>query len=407
MKKTFFIIVALSLTNLGLAQWTPVNNGLPATTARGVGVVSDTLFTAIDGHGVYYSINNGDNWEAWKYNAKLPNKNISKMFRFSTSPQPGSNTDFGQILIGGKGMLTRYVYQLGNSVVVNYSVPEDVTVTAWLEDGNSGEFYIGTTDGVYYYHRLEKSLHPSSLTFTKASGISGIVNHLRLEVHDDDTETLIASTNNGLYKSTDLGKSFTPFTGILVTSEMRAYENYLFLATSNGIFGHKEKDGEITYTPFNESGDYRTIFVNYTSSGMDVYAVGNNIVTKLNQAGFEELTTNGVTGGAMTSSTVNNGYLFVSTDEGGVFRLPIDEDLGIADFRKAPEAQFNVSPNPSNGTFTIYSDQQSEIQLIDMTGKLIRSFFVNESLLINEKLSPGIYLLKDKTNGGAKKIIIK
>jgi hypothetical protein len=405
------------MANTVSAQWTAVNNGLPATTARGVGNVRDTLFTAIDGHGVYFSVNSGNNWTAWKNNSKLPSKEISKLFRVAATKTLADIGDNGEFLVLGKNMFTRYV-SMGNGTVtqsafVNYNVPTGVKVTAWLEEENPHTFHIGTTDGIYYYHKPEESaLNPATMTFTKATGVSGMINNLTIYEHDDDSETIIASTDKGLYKSRDYGKTYTAFTGIAVTSEMKTYEHSMILATSNGIFFQQEENNVITYGPYIPTGDYRTIFADIDMSvgKMFMYCFGNNIATKLdfvNPAGNKELSVQGITGGAITSSTIVGNYLFVSTDNGGVFRMALEGGLGVAGFSQAPEAQFSVSPNPSTGEFKITTEKTVNVQLLDLTGKLLKTYYVNESADIKENLTPGVYLLKDATNGGAKKLIVK
>lgn len=407
-------IVAL-IADTASAQWTAVNNGLPATTARGVGNVRDTLFTAIDGHGIYYSVNSGTNWAAWKNNSKLPSKEISKLFRVAATKTLADIGDNGEFLVLGKDMFTRYV-SMGNSTTtqsayINYNVPTGVKVTAWLEEENPHTYHIGTTDGIYYYHVPEgSSVNFATMTFTKATGVSGMINNLTIYEHDDDSETIIASTDKGLYKSRDYGKTYTAFTGIAVTSEMKTYEHSMVLATSNGIFFQQEEDNVITYSPFIATGDYRTVFsdMDMSAGKMHLYCFGNNIATKIDfAAGNTELSIEGITGGAITSSTIVGNYLFVSTDNGGVFRMALDGGLGIADFNQAPEAQFTVSPNPSTGDFKITSEKPVSVQLLDLTGKLIQTYSVNESADIKENLTPGLYILKDATNGGAKKLIIK
>lgn len=406
-------IVAL-MADTASAQWTAVNNGLPATNARGVGNVRDTLFTAIDGHGVYYSINSGTNWTAWKHNNKLPSKEITKLFRLAASSPAGANNN-GEFAIAGKGMLSRYV-SMGNetttqSAYVNYGVPAGVTVTSWLEEENPSTFYIGTTDGIYVCKKASPFI-PAEMVFTKSTGVSGQINNITIEEHNDNTETIIASTDKGIYVSSDTGASFSALSGVAITANMKAYDHSMLALTSSGVYIYKNTNKVISYSPYVPTGDYRTLFMDADlSKGKYIaYLFGNDVASKLdlvNPAGSAELSKVGITGGVINSSTIVGNYLFISTETGGVFRMALDGGLGIADFNQAPEAQFTVSPNPSTGEFKITTEKPVSVQLLDLSGKLIKTYSVNESTEIKENLTPGLYILKDATNGGAKKLIIK
>lgn len=68
---------------------------------------------------------------------------------------------------------------------------------------------------------------------------------------------------------------------------------------------------------------------------------------------------------------------------------------------------FSVYPNPSNGKFTIVSENNSIFYLTDITGKLIKTITVeNGTKVIQETLNPGVYFLINSKTGKNEKIMI-
>lgn len=72
-------------------------------------------------------------------------------------------------------------------------------------------------------------------------------------------------------------------------------------------------------------------------------------------------------------------------------------------------SQINIYPNPNDGHFMIQSSVDEEIDLHDLTGKILYSFFVKskEPYLHQGTLQQGVYVLKGKKSGVMKKLIVK
>ena len=75
--------------------------------------------------------------------------------------------------------------------------------------------------------------------------------------------------------------------------------------------------------------------------------------------------------------------------------------------------EFNISPNPNNGSFEIYMTNitaTTEIEILDLNGKIIYNNTIsNKNQNINiENISRGVYIVKANQNGNikTKKLII-
>ncbi len=67
-----------------------------------------------------------------------------------------------------------------------------------------------------------------------------------------------------------------------------------------------------------------------------------------------------------------------------------------------------VFPNPNNGRFTIRGEKGSIFELMELTGKVINTYTINNSeYTINEKLPAGMYLIKEKKSGKTQRITIQ
>ncbi len=388
-------VIAL-IANTASAQWTAVNSGLPATTTRGVANLNDTLVTAVKDKGLYYSVNNGDSWVSWKFNSKLPNYNFNEVYGAGTKMAAGGGSFLS---ITGQSMFSYYEHgkPLSNVPVTSLA---NQNIKNWLKEENPEVLFIGTNGGGIFYN-------PNNQGYSQSTGLTGgglNINYISFLEDANGDEVTVVATDNGVYRTLDFGKTFEAFNPGFA-SPIRINQIGLFTLTENGLYFFN-KDNQV-FAPIKPTGDYRTVFTDMTT--YNSYFFGKSIGTKINLQNFQidDITLNGVTGGAITSSTLVGNYIFVCTETGGVFRMALDGGLGIADFNQAPQAQFNVSPNPSTGEFKITSEKPVSVQLLDLTGKLIQTYTVNESADIKENLTPGLYILKDATNGGAKKLIIK
>ncbi len=401
MKKiTLTLGLAVAIVTSVSAQWTPVNNGLPAKKTTGLANIKDTLYTAVNGHGVYYSVNNGDNWTAWKMNSKLSSKEITSLNGLSTFPTDGGGN---HLEISGPSFLNYYLLanssdpNIQGSKFVNYNVPKE-TINAFISEENPEMLYIATDNGVFY--------SADKQNWTKSTGLSGkslIVNDLYLQENNDDSEYLFASTDDGIYWSNDNGKTFAPFTDGIATG-LRVNEQNFFTLTEKGIYTYSGSKNK--YTSFTTEGDYRTAVIRYQKSVSYVFGDGVAVKIDLKTGALEKISQENITGGVINSCTYVQDYLFICTDDGGVFRMPIGSNLSVADHDLNAVA-FDVFPNPSNGQFTITSDEPITVELYNSNGSFVKSYNVNQSNSFSENLTPGLYFLKQKGAANTKKLVIE
>jgi len=396
MKKTITSLVFVMLfTSTILAQWTAVNNGLPSLTTRGVANLKDTLIAAVKENGIYYSVDNGNNWSSWKFNSKLPNYSFNEVYGENVKTSTG-----GGVALSITGQSLFSYYEHGQPIsIVPVTTLSNQNIKCWLKKQNPDVLFIGTNGGGVFYN-------PNNAGFSQSTGLTGgglNINQNTFLDGPSNTNIDVVATDNGVYRTNDFGNTYVSFNPGFVTP-LRINRIQLLTLTENGIF-YFNKDTQ-AFVLFKSGGDYRTLFIDMTT--LNSYIFGNGVASKLNLQTFQidDLSLVGVTGGAITSTTLVGDYIFVCTENGGVFRKAI-VNLGVDDSFIESVSHFNIFPNPNNGEFKIVSNEAIDVELLDLNGKTINSYRVENFADIKESLSSGIYLLKDVTHGETKKLIVK
>lgn len=114
----------------------------------------------------------------------------------------------------------------------------------------------------------------------------------------------------------------------------------------------------------------------------------------------------GITYIAPANSTTGKGYILVANEISGTITIyEVDENtLSNPDFNAEPKT-FVIFPNPASNSELVYFNRMADIELYDITGKLILS--EKEALSINtSKLQTGVYLVKT-SEGITKKLVVK
>jgi hypothetical protein len=70
--------------------------------------------------------------------------------------------------------------------------------------------------------------------------------------------------------------------------------------------------------------------------------------------------------------------------------------------------RFEIYPNPSKGAFTILSEKGTVLELTDITGKVIQTYFINNHIEhIHTSLPAGLYFLRAPQNGSVSRLVIE
>jgi hypothetical protein len=114
----------------------------------------------------------------------------------------------------------------------------------------------------------------------------------------------------------------------------------------------------------------------------------------------------GITYIAPANSATGKGYILVANEISGTITIyEVDENtLSSSDFNGASKT-FVIFPNPASNSEIVYFNRMADIEVYDVTGKLILS--EKEALTINtSKLVSGIYFVKT-SEGITKKLVVK
>jgi hypothetical protein len=114
----------------------------------------------------------------------------------------------------------------------------------------------------------------------------------------------------------------------------------------------------------------------------------------------------GITYIAPANSATGKGYILVANEISGTITVyEVDENtLSSSDFNGVSKT-FVIFPNPASNSEIVYFNRMADIEVYDVTGKLILS--EKEALTINtSKLVSGIYFVKT-SEGITKKLVVK
>jgi hypothetical protein len=101
---------------------------------------------------------------------------------------------------------------------------------------------------------------------------------------------------------------------------------------------------------------------------------------------------------------------FQTTNGGGYDVFVTKLDLGgnsSVETLVNKDALFSIFPNPNKGVFTIQFEKGGEFELMDITGRIIKTYIIkNEQKTIHENLPAGMYFVREKESGALQKLIV-
>jgi hypothetical protein len=211
----------------------------------------------------------------------------------------------------------------------------------------------------------------------------------------DITVLAIVGTENGAFKSTDRGNSWTDANTGLSGNALKINNMFsIFALTGNGVYGIPNPLAFTGWVPGIATGDYRACATDLTNmqSGK-YYFFGNNVGTSFDINTFQatNISLGGISGGIITSALLYGTNIFVGTETGGVFRAPISGlSTGVNEKNEFPN-DFNLSqnyPNPFNPTttisFSLPSKSYVSLKVFDALGREV-------SVLVSEEMTAGPY----------------
>ncbi|MBN8702089.1 MAG: SBBP repeat-containing protein [Bacteroidetes bacterium] len=97
----------------------------------------------------------------------------------------------------------------------------------------------------------------------------------------------------------------------------------------------------------------------------------------------------------------------VQVDGGDAFLAKFQGSTGVG-IEEINKTSFIVFPNPTMGQFTLQTTKSGVFELLDLMGKVIRTFTITtSSFVINEKLPAGIYFMREQDSGNAVKLVLE
>ena len=390
MKTKFTLIISLISFYVN-AQWSAVNNGLGSLQIRGIGVSQNTVIAVTVDQGMFISTDNGDNWQPHPNNSQLPNFNILYA--------EGDPLGFAGLTILGQGFFAGVTNNSAYAIPI-VGIPNN-NLTCWFSESGAGisdaEIFGTAGGGVFWANNM------SSTSWTSIPGLpSGdaqYITGLFVESDSNDDEFLIVGTKNGAYISgANSLQSLSPFNNGLQGNSLivnKLYGN--FALTKEGLYraGEDQPGGlQAGWMQMYPTGDFRAAVFDYL--GQRFLFFGNNIGISFSQTGPTNVDLTGITGGAITSGTAfypnfqPNGFLFVGTETGGVFRMAISATSveQISDNIPNSFELYQNYPNPFNPStkisFSIPNSEYVTLKVYDVLGKEIAT-------LVSEQLDAGSY----------------
>ncbi len=349
MKKQILLFLTVFTYSL-LAQWTAVNNGLGSLKIRGLAAVGSSLVAVTVDQGLFVSTNFGESWQPHPQNNSLPNFDI--LFA------QGDPFFYIGVTILGQGYFAS-VDETNILILPIQGIPDN-NLSAWIAEQGSGisdSEIIGTAGGGLFW-----ATDLSSTSWTEITGLpdpnSKYITGLGIfqdPVTDD--EYLLAGTRNGVYISSSPNSiaSVSPNNQGL-TGDALYVNKFLgqIALTKNGVYLFPDETGLSNgWEAMIPSGDFRDFAIDMITQGF--YFFGNQVGKVVFGDNIYDVDLTGITGGIITTTFVYYpnqtppGYIFVGTENGGVFRqqlsaTDVDDNSNIVS-----EFKLNQNyPNPFN-----------------------------------------------------------
>ncbi|GEM_PF-2144363 len=378
MKNLILLLLVISSLKIN-AQWTQVNNGLGSLKIKGIIAVGNSLVATTADQGIFVSTNLGDSWQAHPQNSSLPNFNI--LFSEGDIFSYQGFTVLGQGYYAGVAESNILVFPI-------QGIPNN-NLSAWVAEEGAGipesEIFGTAGGGLFWADNL------ASTSWTEITGLPDANSKYvtGLAIFDDpnsNDEYLLVGTRNGAYISSSPNSLASVSPKSQGLSGNALYINKLFgqfALTQNGVYLFPEDTGlNSGWVALIPNGDFRAVSMDFFNQRF--YFFGNQVGKVVIGDGsvINDVDLTGITGGAITSSFVYYpnltppGYIFVGTENGGVFRQPLLAADVESNSTIIFEFRLNQNyPNPFNpGTTISYqlpAGSHTTLKVYDILGKEI------------------------------------
>lgn len=157
--------------------------------------------------------------------------------------------------------------------------------------------------------------------------------------------------------------------------------------------------------------DSQNVCINNTITNISYNTVGvSNVSFSGLPSGVTGTFTNNVVtiSGSPTTTGIYNYTVTLTSSCGNITKsgtITVNTCTNIEEFTQ--NQFFEVFPVPNNGNFSITTSKAVTLELIDITGKVLNRYTINENQIsIHVNLSEGVYFIRDVENNYFKKIII-
>jgi hypothetical protein len=335
----------------------------------------------------------------------------------------GSNDDGGNsIAIDGSG----------NAYITGYtkSIDYDTTLGAFQTTyaGGNGDVFVTKLNSTGSALMYSTYIGGSVLDYGSSIAIDGsgnaYITGYTISTDYDITAGVFQTTNGG---NSDVFVSKLNSTGTALIYSTYIGGNEEEIGYSIAIDG----SGNAYITGYTESTDYDTTPGAFqTTNGGGGYS--DAFVTKLNSTGTALIYSTYIGGSdddyalAIAIDNSGNAYItgytwsndfdttsgaFQTTNEGikNVFVTKINlGGTSSVETLVNKETLFSIFPNPNQGNFTIQSTKGLVFELMDVTGKVINTYTINNTQqTVNENLPAGMYFVKEKESSSFQKLVIE
>ena len=328
---------------------------------------------------IFKSVNNGDTWE--KLNSPITTNNIIYKILFNSLGHIFVCTDnFGIFRSVDDGV----TWQNLNNGITTHTQMLDMTINnnddIFVSDLNYGIFR-STNDGNNWQEldtiNVSKSLQALAITKSNSVLVGGFC-------------------SSKIYRSTDNGDTWqqSNFYGSDVQKFVVLPDSSIIASGYNGIYISYDDGINWTYKNYNYFNDIVA----------DVY----NILYGVSSSTFSISFDHGYTWSVVSNIPniynpnalflSNNNLFFIGTCGNGIYKS--DSIVFTSINNRNNNLSFEIFPNPASKYLQVIAPQKSKIEILNIEGEIIETFYNNEqeTTIDLRSLSSGVYFIKVKTD---------